>query len=131
MGAAYSNAELTEDAPEIGGAKGDRLPSSPEVTANLGLQYDFDLAGHGSYIAADYAYVDSFYNKVGETGVKTGGYSEVNMSAGMSVNSVDVELFVRNLTNEDALTHADTTLADDRAYQLRPRTMGVNVSYNF
>ena len=131
LGGAYSNAELTENAPGIGGVDGDRLPSSPEYSVNLGLQYEFELGGHDSYVSGDYAYVNEFFNKLGETGVKLGDYGQLNMSAGITFNDFNVELFGHNLTDENALTHADVVLADDRAYQLRPRTIGLNVGYQF
>ena len=131
LGGAYTNAELTVDAPELGGEDGDRLPSSPEYTFNIGLQYDLELAGYPSYISGDYARVGGFYNKLGETGLKTGDYGQVNMSIGIIFDSLNVELFAQNLTNEDALTHSDSELLDSRAYQLRPRTIGLNVGYQF
>ena len=60
-----------------------------------------------------------------------GDYGQLNMSAGITFNDFNVELFGHNLTDENALTHADVVLADDRAYQLRPRTIGLNVGYQF
>ena len=131
FGGAYTNAELTEDASGIGAVSGDRLPSSPEYSVNLGLQYEFELAGHASYVGGDYAYVNEFFNRVGETGVRVGDYGQLNMSAGVIFNDFNIELFVHNLTGEDALTYADVIVFDDRAYQLRPRTIGLNVGYQF
>jgi hypothetical protein len=43
----------------------------------------------------------------------------------------NIELFAHHLTNEDALTQADTLVPDNRAYQLRPRTIGLNIGYQF
>ncbi|MDA9296188.1 TonB-dependent receptor [Porticoccaceae bacterium] len=135
FGGAYTNAELTADAPELGGFDGDRLPSSPEYTVNAGLQYDFELGGHPTYISGDYAYVGEFYNRLGEDrnprSYSLGDYAEVSLSAGIIYEQFNIELFARNLTDEDALTHADTSFGDDRAYQLRPRTIGLNIGYQF
>ena len=131
LGGAYTDAELTEDSPSIGGVSGDRLPSSPDYNINVGLQYEFELAGHASYVSGDYAYVSQFYNRLGETGVALGDYGQLNVSAGTALNNFNIELFAHNLTNEDALTHADTLVPDNRAYQLRPRTIGLNIGYQF
>jgi len=131
LGGAYTNAELTEDAPGIGGMSGDRLPSSPEYSFNLGLQYDFEMGGHPFYVGGDYAYVDDFFNRLGETGVKIGDYGQLNISAGLNYNSFNIEIFGQNLTDENALIHADIAVFDDRAYQLRPRTIGLNIGYQF
>jgi len=130
LGGAFTDAELTEDAGSLG-LRGDRLPSAPDYSANLGLQYDFEAGGYASYVRGDYAYVSDFYNKVGETGIAAGDYGQFNASAGITLDGFNIELFARNLTNEDALTHADAALRDNRAYQLRPRTIGLNVGYQF
>ena len=42
-----------------------------------------------------------------------------------------LSFFAKNLTNEDALTHADVNVFDDRAYQLRPRTIGLQIGLQF
>ncbi|PHZ85107.1 TonB-dependent receptor domain-containing protein [Paremcibacter congregatus] len=133
LGGAYTNAKLTEDAPGLGAFAGDRLPGAADFTVNIGLQYEYDLGDNPSYVRGDYSYVNEFYNKLGEVGTRTGGYSQLNISAGVSLytGQLDIGLFVHNLTNENALTHADTVALDDRAYRLRPRTIGINVGYNF
>jgi iron complex outermembrane receptor protein len=131
LGGAYTNAELTEDVPSLGFSSGDRLPSSPGYSMNVGLHYEFDISSYASYVQGDYAYVSEFYNKPAETGVELGDYGQLNISAGIAVNAFSVELFVHNVANEDALTHADTNLLDNRAFRLRPRTIGLNVGYQF
>ena len=60
IGASIVSAELTTDAPGVGGFAGDRLPGSPGKNANLGFQYDFSLTKYPMYIRADYAYVGGF-----------------------------------------------------------------------
>ena len=131
LGGAYANVELTEDAPELSALSGDRLPNSPDYSANLGLMYDFELGGHASYVRGDYAYVGGFYNQIGEIGEKAGDYGQLNMSAGIALNQFNIELFANNLSNEDALTSVTTLFPDTRAYRLRPRTIGMNVNYQF
>ena len=71
------------------------------------------------------------YSRIGETGLESGDYGQLNMSAGMNINQFDIELYVNNLTDDDALTHADTLMPDARVYRLRPRTFGLNVAYQF
>ena len=97
----------------------------------MGLNYDFDLGGHASYVSGDYAYVGEMYSRVGEAGLESGDYGQLNMSAGINFNQFDVEFYVHNLTDDDALTHADTLMRDGRVYRLRPRTIGLNVGYQF
>ena len=131
LGGAYTDVELTEVASGIPFSKGDRLPSSPDYNLNLGLQYEFEMKGYASYVQADYAYVSEFFSGAGETGDKAGDYGQLNLGAGITLDDFAVELFAHNLTNEDALTHVDVLLPDTRAYRLRPRTIGLNLTYQF
>ena len=129
LGLALTSAELTSDAPSVGAVDGDRLSGSPEKSFNLGVEYDYDLMGHASYIRADYAWVDEFYNNFKEEGEAAGGYSQVNIKSGVELNQFAVSVFVNNLTNSDDFTWIDSVLP--YANRLRPRTIGVDLSYNF
>ena len=131
LGGAYTDAELTRVAAGVPFSVGDRLPSSPDYSVNLAVEYEFDTSGNPSYVRADYAYVGKFFNKVGDQGIEAGGYGQANVSAGIALNDFDVELFVQNLTNDDAITLASAIWPDTRAWRLRPRTIGLNVGYNF
>ncbi len=129
IGTSYVNAELSTDAPSLGGKKGNRLPGSPRFKFNLGLQYDFDVAGHSSFISSDYAYIGDFYNSVQESAAsEAGNYHQVNMKAGTSFDNLAVSVFVKNLTNDNSFTLA---FARSAVLRLRPRTIGINVKYLF
>ena len=131
LGGAYTDAELTEDF-SIGGAfSGDRLPSSPDYNVNFGVVYDFDFVSYPSYFQADYAYISEFYNRIGERGDKAGGYGQLNINMGVSVDNFNVDIFLNNLTNEDDLTLVGVLYPDSRAYRLRPRTIGLNLGFQF
>ena len=130
IGGAYTDAEFSEDALGLING-GDRLVSSPEYNINFGFEYNFDLDGRPSYIRGDYAYIDEFFSKVGEAGEELGDYGQLNLSAGTAINQWSIELYGQNLTDEDAITHADVSVPDSRAYRLRPRTIGLNVAYQF
>ena len=139
LGVALTNAELTVDTPTVGAVidgvfvgavDGDRLPGSPEKSFNLGVEYDFDLIGHSSYVRADYAWVDEFYNNFKQVGTAAGGYSQVNMKAGVEIDQFNIAVHIVNLTNSDDYTWVDNSLPG-YANRLRPRTIGVDLSYNF
>jgi len=130
LGASHNKSELTKDS-LAAGEDGDRLASSPEYTVNLGLQYDQELWGYDTFLTVDYARVGSFYNRLDEQGIKGGGYGQLNMSMGTTFSDINIELFAHNLTNEDAITLADTIIPDERVYRLRPRTVGLNIGYRF
>ena len=127
----YLNAELTEDA-GILGSEGDRLPSTPNFSANLSIQKDFELQGYPAFLRGDYSYVGGFYNNLQQSGTEAGNYNQVNVKAGMSINQVDIDVFVNNLTNSDDLTWVQFAVSSDgRAHRLRPRTIGINFTHTF
>ena len=65
----------------------------------------------------------------------SGGFGQLNLKAGMGFDDIDVDIFINNLTNADELTWVESFLTGAvgtrRAYQIRPRTIGLNLSYKF
>ncbi len=82
---------------------------------------------------ADILKVGGFYNNLAGTGREIGDYTTVNLRGGMTLGQVSVEAFALNATNADDLTWVDSvfTAADTRASRLRPRTIGLNLTYHF
>lgn len=138
FGAGYTKAELSTDVPAQGWRKGARLPGSPKVNANLAAQYDFNVAAYKAFVRADSFYTDAFYGDLLETpGTKAGDYIKLDARAGVTIKDISLELFVRNLTNEDAYTWRGMSGTQSGAanpffgYRLRPRTIGLQLSYTF
>lgn len=128
----WTNAELTEDS--LGAPKGNQLPGSPELTVNLGLQYATSVFGYGTLLRIDSAYVGSFYGNLAQSpNTKAGDYTKVDAAARLTVDDLDFDLFVNNLTNEDAFVFRGTAgnVGPYFGYQLRPRTVGLRMSYKF
>jgi len=133
FGGSLIDAKLTTDVPAQGFVAGDRLPGSPRVTANLGAQYEFLLEGHKGFIRADSIYVGSSYGDIKETpNTKTDAYVKLDMTARMQFEKMNVDLFVTNLTNDDAFTYRGIANGGPQfGYRLRPRTVGLRAAYNF
>ncbi|MEO6340003.1 MAG: TonB-dependent receptor [Caulobacteraceae bacterium] len=90
---------------------GDHQVGVPKWQAAAGLQYDFDVMGHGAYMRVDYQYVgkapqslgpgtsgyapDAFYTRVNEF---------VNLRLGVNYRGVDFSVFADNVLNEDRFT---------------------------
>jgi outer membrane receptor protein involved in Fe transport len=129
IGFSLVDAELTKDAPGIGGFDGDRLPGSPEKSYSIGFQYDTKLSGYPAFIRSDYAYVGDFYRNFQESGQKAGDYHQINLRSGIVMEQFEVDVFVNNLTNSDELTWLGGL--PRVAYRLRPRTFGLSVAYTF
>lgn len=134
VGGSWIDARLTKDVPVQGFKAGDRLPASPKVNANLGLQYEFDIAGHAAFVRADSIYVGPFFAVVGDSSPDTeaGDYVKLDATARVTMRNLNIDLYVRNLTNEDALTHLVSGLGNlFFGYRLRPRTIGIQLGYSF
>jgi outer membrane receptor protein involved in Fe transport len=135
MGASYIEPELEKDAPLLLAVKGDPLPGSPNVNANLGVQYDFPFMTHRAFVRADSMYTGEFFGNLQESPAsEAGGYVRVNAQVGATFGSTEVRLYVENLTNEDAYTWRGLSAANptpEFGYRLRPRTVGVRFGYHF
>ncbi len=134
IGAGYVNAELAEDALAQNWHKGDRLPGAPKVNANLGAQYDFDLLGYSAFVRVDSMYAGEFFGSLPQTpGTRAGDYVKVDARAGLAIKKLSVELFVRNLTDDDSFTWRRLREPNNPffGYRLRPRTIGVQLGYSF
>jgi iron complex outermembrane receptor protein len=138
LGAGYTDAQLTSDVPEQGFRDGDRLPGSPKVNANLGAQYDFGIGTHEAFVRFDSLYTGEFYGDLSSSpGTRSGDYVKLDARAGVKIRQLSVELFIKNLTDEDAYTWrgqagaASGIRTPDFGYRLRPRTIGVQLGYSF
>ena len=79
--------------------------------------------------------MSEYHSDLAETSEASGGFGQANTSLGMNIDQWAVSLFVNNLTNENGLTWVETNNAaqsgTNRAYRIRPRTIGLNLSYEF
>ncbi len=127
-----TRAELTEDSAALGAQSGDRLPGSPEFQASFGVQADFSIAGLPTFARADIAHVGEYFNNLQQTGRSAGDFTTINLTLGAEINdTISVDIFARNLTNEDGLTWIETELGDGRANYIRPRTIGIELRARF
>lgn len=134
VGGSYIDAHLTEAVPAQRFVEGARLPGSPKVNANLGLQYEFEIAGYDAFVRTDSIYVGDFYGDVLQTpNLKAGDYVKVDASARLQLDNLDIDLFVKNLTNEDDFTFrgVSASVGQFHGYRLRPRTIGLQLGYKF
>jgi len=133
FGGSWIDSTLSEAVPALNAAKGNRL-TAPEVNANVGLKFDFSIGRYEAFARADAVYVGSFYGDLAQSpSLETDDYTKLDTSAGMAIGNLNVDLFVRNLTNENAMTFRGTLSRAGQyfGYRLRPRTIGLQLSYNF
>ncbi len=95
------------------------------------MEYRFELASYDAFIRADYSYVSGYFSNLLKIGPESGDYKQLHLKAGVSIADVNVDLFVNNLTDSDAFSGTEQFFGGNRVFRLRPRTLGLNVSYSF
>ena len=135
---AYQNAELSEAVPNLRAAKGEQLPGVPRFTAALNADYELSVASLQPTLGATLRYVDDrvadFDNNGARPQFLLPDYSMVDLRAGCTLGSVQVQLYVRNLFDErgQLLSRvAPTTLNPLPIAIVQPRTIGVTASTSF
>ena len=133
VGASYNSAELLGTT-SIGN-EGDSLPSSPDVSASLGLEYDFSISEREAFIRGDVSYVGEYHSDIQKASPLIGDYTKIDLSAGVALSDdVELSLFVQNATNEDSITAVNTEFFSFgvlRGSYLRPRTVGLKLGVAF
>ena len=96
------------------------------------------MASNNSFARIDYAYISEYFNSVGSGAGQTpaGGFGQFNLKVGTQFDQISADIFVDNLTNNDGLTWVETVFSGivtdvTRANQIRPRTIGLNLRYQF
>jgi iron complex outermembrane receptor protein len=137
---AYTDAELTADAPDLGGKNGDTLPDAPKFTGAFSADYtlrwmgsDIDLGGTVRTVGSrNSAFLGSAATPGGAPAYHLPSYTSVDLRAGFDVRDIHVLFFIKNVGDERGQLSADTTFAPvARVAIMQPRTIGVNVTKHF
>ena len=129
LSATYNDAEYTKTTEVSGVEVGESLPFAPTSTANFGLEYEFDLLQYPSFIRADVNYFgEAETNTKAKARPSVGDYVLIGFRAGVMIDSWELALYGKNLTNEDNPTFF---AAADVAGRLTPRKLGLEINYTF
>lgn len=139
--ATWTDAKLAADTPPgLIGYKGDRLPYVPKWNANLGVDYDFPLAGGWSgFVGASYRFVGARktdFTVVPGPRFDVPSYDGVDLRAGVNYADWTFKAYVKNLTNNRGINSLSGETIDPRAspfgaVYVTPRTVGVSASVSF
>lgn len=138
VGFDVKEAELKTDFISVGqvqGAKGDRLETVPRLSYSVSLHLDKNISSTVDLLGLlSYQYVgDSLmeFEEVATADDEIGDYGVLNMRLAARINEdLEVGVFANNVTDERAITTA-VNLSSSRVFTIRPRTIGVNLRYNF
>jgi iron complex outermembrane receptor protein len=141
---AYTDAKLTEDTDEllVGGREGDRLPYTPKTSYSVNADYDWPLAGEQSaYFGVSFSHLsevpaafDPAFVAENDRQRFLPAYDMLDVRAGWDFGKVSVELFGRNLTDDDGKTSDATGNTPNGAIStgvIRPRSYGLTVTAEF
>jgi iron complex outermembrane recepter protein len=135
--------ELTpEEAAMSGAAQGIGL-SFPEFQGSVTARYDFDVTSSiDGFVSGSAAYVGEFPGlfpnvpgqptQINPTFDFTDDYTVVNLVGGVEMENWKITGYVENLTDDKSITYVHPeAFLDGRYARLRPRTVGVRVSYEY
>jgi hypothetical protein len=142
VNAAYTNAKLTEDTdPVVGGKDGDPLPYVPEWSFGLNADYEWTVKGRSRpYVGASLGYTGDrtvdFDNRATDGSIRRAdSYVTLNLRAGVYHGRWSVELYGKNLTNDQGVTNiSGAGPLPNGALGLsviRPRTIGLSIGTRF
>lgn len=128
---AYTDAKLRDNAPQVAGFAGDRIPLTPEWAGSIQADYDFRIDDRTrGFVGANWRYTGERHQMFPRSPRDhlLGSYDVVNLNAGIVRGPVRVSAYVRNLTNEYAFT---SWLSNNGPTVLQPRTIGLSLDLDF
>ncbi|ARN73141.1 TonB-dependent receptor [Oceanicoccus sagamiensis] len=113
--------------------KGDELAFAPELQANLQARYEWTLAnGNTAHVMPHLSYSDESYTDIITINrMQLDSWVMVGVTAGVSNDQWTAELYIDNLTDEQAEVSGNFNYDRERITVSRPMTGGVRFSYNF
>lgn len=112
------------------GPKGAMLNFLPKWNGHVGAEYRFGLVGNDSYVRGDFSFYGPYWSGVGRTGQRFAGYGVLDLTAGITLDRVQLVAFVNNVTDTYAVT-TSSSFPPNGIYPLRPRTLGVKATTSF
>ncbi|MBS0364367.1 MAG: TonB-dependent receptor [Proteobacteria bacterium] len=137
-GAGYTHAVLAEDAPNLGGFKGQQLQNVPRWNGGASVRYAFGLASYRAFVRADYQYVGESFPDFARSDPATfqRAYSLTDLRAGVTVHDWELDLFMDNAFDKQAylsrfISDNYDAASRSRMFTNRPRTVGLSVQRSF
>jgi outer membrane receptor protein involved in Fe transport len=134
----FQDPTLKSDAPDLGGVAGERLPNVPKVTASLNADYSLSATGTRPTIGGTFRYIGdrtiSFSNGASAAGIppyKLPSYTQLDLRAGMSFGTVDMQFYVHNVTDERGQLYAYTVYGLPYVAISQPRTFGLMATVRY
>jgi outer membrane receptor protein involved in Fe transport len=126
---AYTDVRLAEDAPNVSGEEGERIPTVARWAASVSARQEFALSRRWQgFVQADYRFVDATWNDFDQAiRVRVPSRQLVNLRAGLDDGRWSVEVFADNTLDERAVLAHSNNLVGEWQVIAPPRTFGVRV----
>ncbi|WP_160296828.1 TonB-dependent receptor [Sphingomonas sp. ERG5] len=134
---AFSDSKITRITSPAGIAKvGDTLPNNPRWSGSLSTEYRAPVESRWQAVVRGSARFAGARNSSPQSSVAfpnyvLPGYALFDAHAGLESAHVDIDLFVRNLTDKRAQLAAYTQLGVNQITVQQPRTIGVAVTFKY
>lgn len=112
---------------------GTRLVGIPKVTANVNAKYHFRVAGAPAWVGGSVQHVDTYnssYSTAPGVNRELGGYTAVDLRAGLDFDAWSLTAFISNATNERPYV-LQQFFGAEAVGSIKPRTVGMNAVYRF
>lgn len=143
LNAAYTDTELDDDTgPLVGGAKGDALPYTPELSVGLNADYEWSVGGDATafvggsvrYLSDQNGAFDFEFRTANGRQREIPSYEVVDLRAGVNFGRYSIELYGKNVTDSDGRTSTGTLgIYPNGALGtgvIRPRTVGLAFGFS-
>ena len=126
---------------ELGANAGNRLANMPELSYYMSLDKDFTINSKPAYLIFDYSYTGERNTTYENGAIELPSYAISNIRAGIDNENTSVELYVTNLSDEDAYLsrYDDFSAVGSSGYTgfgvrrtgSKPRVVGIRIRYRY
>ena len=136
---AFTEANLTDDAPGVNGHSGDSLPYAPKWSSGLDGEYDFNaFAGFKGFVGSTWSYVGTrntdFASSLVDGQLGLPHYNKVDARLGIDNDHYRVTVYAKNIGDSRGVTNYISSGApglNGEVTVIQPRTIGVTLSGKF
>jgi len=135
----YSNFDAAGNVVDVNAPAGTRLPITPKFKGSVLARYKFNVGDYEAHVQGSLAHSGSAASRLNIADNALVGDIEANttldISTGVEKGSYSLELFVQNLTNENASLYKTTQCTDqvcgaEQPYGVRPRPRTIGIKFN-
>lgn len=130
LSASYNDLTYDDNVLPAIGLPGQRVVGSPAKNYSAGLEYGFDMTERWSgWARADWAYVGELRSELSNLPIES--YDTLNVRFGLVQDNLSIELFGRNITDEQGVTRIEPLAFGGEYVLIRPREVGIELRYSY